>query len=126
MNLNTELSADLERWKAAHLYRRLRRTESPPGPSAVMDGRRVLVFGSNNYLGLATHPAVREAAREATETWGAGASGSRLTSGNLDLHMALERDLAEFKHTEAALLFGSGYAANTGAIPALVGPGTWF
>ncbi|BDI29527.1 8-amino-7-oxononanoate synthase [Capsulimonas corticalis] len=123
MNLNTELSADLDRLKGAHLHRRLRRTESPPGPWAVVDSRRVLVLGSNNYLGLATHPLVREAAREATETWGTGASGSRLTSGNLDLHEALERDLADFKHTEAALLFGSGYAANVGTIPALAGPG---
>ena len=121
MNLNTELSADLERWKAAHLHRRARRTDSPPGPWAVMDGRRVLVLASNNYLGLATHPSVVEAAREAAKVWGAGASGSRLTSGNLDLHESLERDIADFKHTEAALLFGSGYEANTGAIPALAG-----
>jgi 8-amino-7-oxononanoate synthase len=123
VNLNTELSADLDQLKAAHLHRRMRRTESPPGPREVIDSRRMLVFGSNNYLGLATHPKVREAAQEATETWGAGASGSRLMSGNLDLHESLERDLADFKHTEAALLFSSGYAANLGSIPALVGPG---
>ena len=85
----------------------------------LLDGRPVLLLCSNNYLGLADHPRVRQAAAEAAMRWGAGAGASRLISGNMKLHRHLEARLAEFKGHEAALLFGSGYLANTGAIAAL-------
>ena len=85
----------------------------------LLDGRPVLLLCSNNYLGLADHPRVRQAAAEAAMRWGVGAGASRLISGNMKLHRRLEQRLAEFKGYEAALLFGSGYLANTGAIAAL-------
>ena len=89
----------------------------------LLDGRPVLLLCSNNYLGLADHPRVREAAAEAAMRWGAGAGASRLISGNMEPHRALEERLAAFKGYEAALLFGSGYLANIGAIAALAGRG---
>jgi 8-amino-7-oxononanoate synthase len=89
----------------------------------VLEGREVLLLCSNNYLGLAEHPRVREAAAEAAIRWGAGAGASRLICGNMDPHRRLEQRLAEFKRSAGALLFGSGYLANTGTIAALAGRG---
>jgi 8-amino-7-oxononanoate synthase len=89
----------------------------------MLEGREVLLLCSNNYLGLAEHHRVREAAAEAALRWGAGAGASRLISGNMGPHRALERLLAEFKRAPAALLFGSGYLANSGTIAALTGRG---
>ena len=89
----------------------------------MLDGAEVLLLCSNNYLGLADHPRVRQAAAQAAERFGAGAGGSRLISGSMSLHRKLEGRLAAFKRTEAALLFGSGYLANTGVISALCGRG---
>ena len=90
---------------------------------SLLDGAEVLLLCSNNYLGLADHPRVREAAAEAAERCGAGAGASRLISGNMSLHRRLEQRLAAFKGYEAALLFGSGYLANTGTVAALAGRG---
>jgi glycine C-acetyltransferase/8-amino-7-oxononanoate synthase len=115
-----ERLAELRR---AGLHRRLRVIEGPQGPRVLLDGAEVLLLCSNNYLGLADHPRVRQAAAEAAERFGAGAGASRLISGTMSLHRKLERRLAEFEGTEAALLFGSGYLANTGVIAALAGPG---
>ena len=89
----------------------------------MLDGAEVLLLCSNNYLGLAEHPKVREAAAEAAMRWGAGAGASRLISGNMAPHRRLEERLADFKGTPSALLFGSGYLANTGTIAALAGRG---
>jgi glycine C-acetyltransferase/8-amino-7-oxononanoate synthase len=89
----------------------------------LLDGREVLLMCSNNYLGLADHPSVRRAAAEAAMRWGTGAGASRLISGNMTLHRRLEERLAEFHHTESALLFGSGYLANTGTVAALTRAG---
>lgn len=105
------------------LYRRMRLVSGPQGARVLLDGKPVLMMCSNNYLGLADHPAVREAAADAAMRWGVGSSGSRLISGNMTLHRRLEKRLAEFKGTEAALLFGSGFLANTGVIPALAQAG---
>ncbi len=88
-----------------------------------IDGAEVLLLCSNNYLGLADHPRVRQAAATAAERYGAGAGASRLISGTMSIHRKLEERLAEFKNTEAALLFGSGYLANTGTVGALAGRG---
>lgn len=113
----------LEELAAEHLIRRLLPLESGTGPVVRIAGREVLLFASNDYLGLAMHPDVVRAAVHATETYGAGSGAARLISGSLPPHMELERALAEFKRTESALAFGSGYLANIGAIPALIGRG---
>jgi glycine C-acetyltransferase/8-amino-7-oxononanoate synthase len=119
----TDVAERLGELRDRGLYRRLRLIESAQGPRVTLDGREVLLLCSNDYLGLAAHPRVREAAAEAALRWGAGAGASRLISGNMDPHRRLESRLAAFKGYEAALLFGSGYLANTGAIAALAGPG---
>ncbi len=95
----------------------------PQGPRVVLDGKPVLLLCSSNYLGLADHPRVRQAAADAAMRWGVGAGSSRLVAGTMTLHRRLEERLAEFHGTEAALLFGSGYLANLGVIPALAGRG---
>ena len=97
----------------------MRMVSGPQGPRVVLDGTPVLLLCSNNYLGLADHPRVREAAADAAMRWGAGTGASRLVSGNMTLHRRLEERLASFKGTQSAVLFGSGYLANLGVIPAL-------
>ena len=118
-----DIGATLEQLRGAGLYRQMRLIESGQGSRVVMDGREVVLLCSNDYLGLASHPGVRAAAARAAEAWGAGAGASRLVSGNTTLQRDLERELAEFKGYDACVLFGSGYLANTGVIPALVGRG---
>jgi 8-amino-7-oxononanoate synthase len=112
----TERLAELE---SSGLRRRLRVVEGPQGPKVVLDGRPVLLLCSNNYLGLADHPRLRRAAADTALRLGTSAGASRLISGSMSIHAELESRLAEFKGTEAALLFGSGYLANSGAIAAL-------
>ncbi|MGN0847472.1 MAG: 8-amino-7-oxononanoate synthase, partial [Kiritimatiellia bacterium] len=107
----------------AGLSRRCRTLASPTGPTATVDGRELLVLSSNDYLDLARDPRVTAAAAEAARAWGAGSGGSRLTTGTQPPHERLERALARFKGTEAALVYGTGYMANVGAITALVGKG---
>ena len=119
----TGVSERLEELRDRGLYRRLRLIEGPQGPTVTLDGRQVLLLCSNNYLGLADRAEVREAAAEAAMRWGAGSGASRLISGNMEPHRRLEARLAAFKGYEAALLFGSGYLANTGVIAALAGRG---
>ena len=101
------------------LYRRMRMVSGPQGPRVVLDGRPVLLLCSDNHLGLADHPRVREAAADAAMRWGAGAGAARSGAGTMTLHRRLEERLATFLGTEAALLFGSGYLATLGVIPAL-------
>jgi 8-amino-7-oxononanoate synthase len=119
----TDVTERLEELRERGLHRRLRLIEGAQGPTVTLDGRPVLLLCSNNYLGLADRAEVREAAAEAALRWGAGAGASRLISGNMEPHRELESRLAAFKGSEAALLFGSGYLANTGAIAALAGRG---
>ena len=114
-----EISERLAELESSGLRRRLRVIEGPQGPEVVLDGRRVLLLCSNNYLGLADHPRLRRAAADAALRLGTSAGASRLISGSMSIHAELESRLAEFKGTEAALLFGSGYLANMGAIAAL-------
>ena len=104
-----------------HLLRRLRTIASATGPTVMLEGREVILLSSNNYLGLATHPTVVEAAITATRRYGAGSGAARLVCGTLMPHEALETALAQFKGTEAALTFAAGYLANIGVIPALIG-----
>jgi len=101
------------------LYRHMRLVSGPQGPRVILDGRPVVLLCSNNYLGLADHPRVREAAADAAMRWGVGAGASRLVSGTMTVHRRLEERLAEFEGSEAALLFGSGYLANVGVVSAL-------
>jgi 8-amino-7-oxononanoate synthase len=119
----TDVAERLEELRERGLYRRLRLIDGPQGPSVTLDGRPVLLLCSNNYLGLADRTEVREAAAEAALRWGAGSGASRLISGNMEPHRALEERLAAFKGYESALLFGSGYLANTGTVAALAGQG---
>jgi glycine C-acetyltransferase/8-amino-7-oxononanoate synthase len=119
----SDVGERLTELRAAGMYRRLRLVESPQGPRVTLDGTEVLLLCSNNYLGLADHPRIRQAASDAAERFGAGAGASRLISGNMSLHERLERRLADFTGYEAALLFGSGYLANVGTVSALVGRG---
>ena len=105
------------------LLRRLRTIGSASEAEVTLEGRPVILMASNNYLGLATHPALTRAAIQATERFGVGAGAARLVSGTLPPHEELETALAKFKGTEAALAFGSGYLANLGMIPALIGAG---
>lgn len=123
----TEPQGKLENWldtectalEQAGLRRHLRTVMSAPTGTINLDGHDVVLLGSNNYLGLSTHPQVITAAVAATRNFGTGASGSRLISGNSELYRTLEANLAKRKNTEAALVFSSGYAANTSVIPIL-------
>ena len=119
----TDIADRLEELREAGLYRRLRLVSGPQGSRVLLDGHEVLLLCSNNYLGLADHPRVRRAAAEAAMRWGTGAGASRLICGNMTIHRRLEDRLAHFHGTESALLFGSGYLANTGAIAALTRAG---
>jgi glycine C-acetyltransferase/8-amino-7-oxononanoate synthase len=119
----TDLSARLDELKELGLHRRMRMVSGPQGPRVVLDGKPVLLLCSNNYLGLADHPRVREAAADAAMRWGVGAGASRLVSGTMTIHRRLEERLAEFESCDACVLFGSGYLANAGIIGALAGPG---
>ena len=86
-----------------------------------MNGKEVLMFGSNSYLGLTIHPKVKEAAQEAVKKYGTGCAGSRFLNGTLDLHIQLEEQLADFCGKEAALVFSTGFQANLGVIATLTG-----
>jgi 8-amino-7-oxononanoate synthase len=119
----SDVTARLEELREAGLYRRMRLVSGPQGPSVLLDGKRVLLLCSNNYLGFADHPRVREAAAQAAMRYGVGAGASRLVSGNMTLHRRLEERLAAFKETERCVLFGSGYLANVGVITSLVREG---
>ena len=117
------LDAEIEELKAKGLYRRLRVVQSEQRSRCVIDGREVITLSSNNYLGLNTHPRLREAAIEAVRRFGAGSGAVRTIAGTMSLHEELERRLAEFKGVEAVLTFQSGFTANTGVIPILAGEG---
>jgi len=117
------LRDQLEDLKKSGLYRSLREVEGPPGTTIVIDGRKLLQFSSNNYLGLANHPRLKAAAMAAVERYGVGSGASRLVCGNLDLNRKLEEKLAQLKKKESALLYSTGYMANLGVIAALAGEG---
>ena len=116
------LTARLAEVKENGLYRRLRAVESAQDAAIILEGQEVLLFSSNNYLGLANHPALKQAAQEAIERYGCGSGASRLISGSMDIHHELEHRLATLKKTESALVFPTGYHANIGVLSALMGP----
>lgn len=117
------MRAELERLEHDGLRRSLRVIESAQAGRVIYDGRGVIMLSSNNYLGLAAHPCVKQAAVKATARYGVGSGASRLVAGNLEPIRQLEANLARLKGTEAALVFGSGYLANLGTITALMGSG---
>jgi len=115
-----EIREELDILKEKGLYRWLRSIKSEQSSYINLEGKRVLNLSSNNYLGLATHPKVKEALIKATEKYGASASASRLISGNIEIYDELEEKIAKFKGTERALVFSSGYMANIGIISSFV------
>jgi glycine C-acetyltransferase len=112
---------EIQKLKDDGLYNRIRTLSSPQGAWLVVDGKRVLNFCSNNYLGMANHPRIVQAVQEAVKKYGVGPAAVRSIAGTMDLHLELERRLAAFKGVEAAITFQSGFTANLGTIPALVG-----
>jgi 8-amino-7-oxononanoate synthase len=123
MGFQTQIREALSELEAAGLLRRPLRISGPQGPEVQIDGRPVLCFCSNNYLGLANHPTLVAASEAATHGEGVGAAASRLITGTMDAHHDAEVAYAEFVGTPAAVLFSTGYAANVGTVQALAGPG---
>lgn len=123
MSVQSIASGVLDELRERGTHRRMRVLDGAQSTRMTVDGRDVLLFAGSNYLDLAHHPAVVEASAEAARRFGCAAGGSRLISGNLEIHEALEEELARFLGSESALVFGTGYMANVGAIPALVGAG---
>ena len=115
------LADEIAELKRQNLYRPMRVLSSAQGAEVVVDGARLISLASNNYLGLATHPRLKEAAIAATREFGAGSGAVRTIAGNMTLHEQLESELAAFKHTGAVLTLQSGFAANTGVIPVVAG-----
>lgn len=115
------IDEELQTLRDISLYNNIRTLESAQGAWLVVDGKKTLNFCSNNYLGLADHPRLVEAAHEAMDEYGVGPGAVRTIAGTMDLHVELEERLAEFKKVEAAISFQSGFTANLGTIPALVG-----
>lgn len=123
LNLDVALGKDLAAINEAGLLRQMKTVESIQGPEVRLGGRQVLLLCSNNYLGLASHPRLIEAAREATTRWGTSSVSSRLISGHMHPHEQCERRLAAWTNTQSALLFSTGYQANLSVVTALGGPG---
>lgn len=109
--------------EAAGLDWKLRTLQGSSAPRCIVDGKRVLMLCSNNYLNLTNHPKLKEAAKRAIDTHGVGSGSVRAIAGNMDLHLQLEKKLVEFKHAEAALVYSTGFAANAGLVPQLTGEG---
>lgn len=123
MMMNETLNAELQHLRAEGLYRSLKVIDGAPGDRVTIGGRTFINFSSNNYLGLAQHPAVVQAAADAAQRYGAGGTSSRLVAGSLDCHRELEEKLAALKRTAAALAFPSGFQANIGIISTLLAAG---
>ncbi len=116
------LADQLAAWKQAGTYQRLRVLESECAPESSFDGKRVINLASNNYLGLTTHPKLKQAAIDAVTRYGAGSGAVRTISGTMRLHMELEQKIARFKQVEACVVFQSGFAANAGTVAAVLTP----
>src|SRR5450432_181906 len=116
------LHDQLEQWRAAGTYQRLRILESESAAESRFDGKQVINLASNNYLGLTTHPKLREAALEAVRKYGVGSGAVRTISGTMSIHMQLEERIAAFKNVEACVVFQSGFATNAGTVAAVLAP----
>jgi glycine C-acetyltransferase len=119
-NLQSWLGKEIQALKDQHLHKVPRILETPAGGRVRMNGKEVVNLSSNNYLGLANHPKVRQAALDAIERWGVGAGAVRWIGGTMSVHQELEERLAKFKHVEAVLVFTGGFTANSGCIPAVL------
>ncbi|MBZ5543813.1 MAG: glycine C-acetyltransferase [Acidobacteriia bacterium] len=115
------LTDELNKLREQKLYQKLRILETEQRPVARFDGREVINLSSNNYLGLTTHPKLKQRALEAIEKWGVGSGAVRTIAGTMTLHMALEEKIAKFKHVEASVVFQSGFTANAGTVQAILG-----
>src|SRR6266700_2856216 len=115
------LGEELAAWRQAGTYQPLRVLQSESAPESCFDGREVINLASNNYLGLTTHPKLREAALEATRAFGVGSGAVRTIAGTMRIHMELEEKIAHFKNVEACVVFQSGFAANAGTVSAVLG-----
>src|SRR5579859_6262538 len=115
------LRQQLDDLKAKGTYFKLRVLEDQQAPECTYDGKRVINLASNNYLGLTTHPKLREAALEATRKFGVGSGAVRTIAGTMRMHMELEEKIARFKNVEACVVFQSGFAANAGTVSAVLG-----
>ncbi|MDR3212224.1 MAG: 8-amino-7-oxononanoate synthase [Planctomycetota bacterium] len=120
-----DFSEDLQRLREQNLYRTLNTVSAPAGPETVINGKKVLLFSSNSYLGIANNPLIKARVIREVEKFGTGSGGSRLTTGNFTIHRELEERLAAFKGTEDAVLFNCGYLANLGSIAALTSSGDY-
>jgi glycine C-acetyltransferase len=116
------LHEQLEQWRQEGTYQRLRILQSESAAESTFDGKQVINLASNNYLGLTTHPRLREAAIAATQKFGVGSGAVRTISGTMSIHMQLEERIADFKHSEACVVFQSGFAANAGTVSAILTP----
>ena len=116
------LHDQLEQWRQEGTYQRLRILQSESAAESQFDGKQVINLASNNYLGLTTHPKLREAAIEATRKFGVGSGAVRTISGTMSIHIELEERIAAFKHVEASVVFQSGFAANAGTVSAILTP----
>ena len=105
--------------KASGLYPYFRPIESAQDTEVVINGKKVLMFGSNSYLGLTNHPTIKEASKKAIDKYGTGCAGSRFLNGTLDIHIELEKKLAEFVGKEAAIVFSTGFQVNLGVVSAI-------
>jgi 8-amino-7-oxononanoate synthase len=121
LNKKIEAFKTVDKLKEADIYPFFRPLQSDQDTEVIIDSKRILMFGSNSYLGLTTHPQVKEAAKKAIDKYGSGCAGSRFLNGTLDLHIELEDALAQFVGKEAALVFSTGYQVNLGVISALAG-----
>ena len=115
------LDGELQALRDAGLYNTIRTLSSPQGAWLKVDGKKALNFCSNNYLGLANHPKIGDAAKKAIDKMGVGPGAVRTIAGTMNLHVELDKRMAKFKGVDAAISFQSGFAANLGVIPALVG-----
>ena len=115
------IPVEIEKLKSDGLYNKIRTLSSPQGSWLIVDGKKVLNFCSNNYLGLANHPKVVQSAKNILDRYGAGPGAVRSIAGTMDLHLELEDRLAKFKNVESCISFQSGFTANLATIPCLVG-----
>src|SRR5690242_6051455 len=118
----SDLHDELEQWRSEGTYQRRRILESESAAESRFDGKQVINLASNNYLGLTTHPMLREAALDAVCKFGVGSGAVRTISGTMTLHMQLEERIAAFKNVVACVVFQSGFAANAGTVSAILGP----
>jgi len=120
---NSNLVIQAKLLRETHMYPFFRPISSPQSDTAILEGKEVMMFGSNNYLGLNNHPLIKEAANKAINKYGTSCTGSRFMNGTLDLHHELESELKDFLGKEAVIIFPTGFQVNTGVLPAMAGKG---